>query len=138
MAIPYLACMALVASFYRLPPRVLPSIHAVEGGRPGTVSHNLDGSDDLGVMQINSRWIQPLARYIGESDISVRARLIQDPCFNIAAAGAIMRTYMIESHGDLMRAIGFYHSHTPALSQDYRINVTRMAAALFGAAAPAP
>ncbi len=35
MPVPYLACMALVASIYHLPPRVLPSIHTIEGGWPG-------------------------------------------------------------------------------------------------------
>lgn len=44
MALPFLACMALVASLDRLPPRVLPSIAAVEGGRVGIASRNLDGS----------------------------------------------------------------------------------------------
>ena len=40
MAVPYLACMALVAQIYSLPPRVLPSIQAVEGGGAGVVHHN--------------------------------------------------------------------------------------------------
>ena len=62
MAVPFLACMALVASVYHLPPRVLPAIQAVEGGVPGSVSHNADGSDDLGVMQVNTLWLAPLAR----------------------------------------------------------------------------
>ena len=44
MAVPYLACMALVASIYHLPPRVLPSIQRIEGGRPGLVSPNANGS----------------------------------------------------------------------------------------------
>ncbi len=131
MAIPFLACMALVASIYNLPPRVLPSIHAVEGGRPGTVSYNRDGSQDLGVMQINTLWIHPLARYTMTSDPEVRGRLINDPCYNIAAAGAILRTYLLEDHGNLMQAIGDYHSHTRALNLSYRIDVMHAAEALF-------
>ena len=55
MAVPFVACMALVASLYNLPPRVLPSIHAVEGGQIGTVHLNTDGSEDLGFMQVNTR-----------------------------------------------------------------------------------
>jgi Transglycosylase SLT domain len=123
--------MALVASFYHLPPRVLPSIQAIEGGRPGIVVNDSDGSQDLGVMQINTRWVQPLAAYTRQADITVRARLINEPCYNIAAAGAILRTYLVEDHGDLMQAIGDYHSHTRDLNLAYQTEVMQAAEGLF-------
>jgi hypothetical protein len=129
--IPFLACMALVASIDHLPPRVLPSIQAIEGGRPGTISNDTDGSQDLGVMQINTRWVHPLAAYTREPEIWVRARLINEPCYNIAAAGAILRTYLAEDHGDLMQAIGDYHSHTRQLNLTYQSEVSRAAETLF-------
>jgi hypothetical protein len=129
--IPFLACMALVASIYHLPPRVLPSIQAIEGGRPGTISNDADGSQDLGVMQINTRWVQPLAAYTRQPGARVRARLINDPCYNIAAAGAILRTYLNEDRGDLMLAIGDYHSHTRELNLTYQSEVMQAAEALF-------
>lgn len=132
MAVPYFACMALVAQLYSLPPRVLPSIQKVEGGGPGIVSHNANGSSDLGVMQINTLWLPILARYAKLSPAEVRNRLLHQPCFNIAAAGLIMRTYLDETQGDLMLAIGHYHSHTPLLNQGYQEKVRRSAAALFG------
>ena len=65
MAVPFLACMALVAQMYSLPPRVLPSIQAVEGGAPALSHLNRDGSEDLGVMQVNTLWIPRLVRYTG-------------------------------------------------------------------------
>lgn len=131
MAIPYLACMALVANFYQLPPRVLPSIQVVEGGRIGSVAVNANGSEDLGVMQVNTLWLEPLARYTGMSVDAIRARLIGESCFNIAAAGAILRTYLNEEHGDLMRAVGDYHSHTPVRNSFYQGKVLAAATALF-------
>lgn len=131
MAIPYLACMVLVAKFYALPPRVLPAIQAVEGGRAGTVSLNTDGSADLGVMQVNTRWIPALAVDAKLPVATVRARLIFDACFNIAAAGAIMRTYLNETHNNLMRAIGDYHSHTAILNQRYQVQVMSAATTMF-------
>lgn len=134
MAVPYLACMALVASIYHLPPRVLPAIQKVEGGVAGSISHNTDGSDDFGVMQVNSRWLPTLADYTGLTRETVRARLISRPCFNIAAGGAILRTYLDETHGDLMLAIGNYHSHTRTLNQDYQAKVMSSAAFMFGTA----
>lgn len=136
MAIPFLSCMIAAASFYHLPPRVLPSIQVVEGGQIGTVHPNTDGSADLGVMQVNTRWIEPLARFAAMSPTNVRVRLIYDGCFNIAAAAAVMRTYLNEAGGDLMRAVGYYHSHTPALSQDYQAKVLRSATMLFSRTNP--
>ena len=137
MAVPFLACMALVASVYHLPPRVLPSIQAVEGGFVGSASHNTDGSDDLGVMQVNTLWLAPLGRVSRLPVAEVRRRLVEDACFNIAAAGAIMRFYLDETHGDLMLAVGDYHSHTPALNLDYQSKVLGAAQSLFGRTAPA-
>lgn len=131
MAIPYLACMAVVASVYHLPPRVLPAIHVVEGGEVGTVHRNADGTDDFGVMQINTRWLPTLARLARMSPPAVAARLVADPCFNIAAAGVVMRTYLNERHGDLMGAIGDYHSHTPTFNAAYQVVVRAAAYRLF-------
>ena len=132
MSIPLLACMASVAAFYHLPPRVLPSIQAVEGGSVGVVHGNADGSQDLGVMQVNTRWVAKLAEVARTTPDSVRIRLIYDGCFNIAAAGAIMRTYLNEARGDLMLAVGYYHSHTPALNMAYQSKVLGSAYQLFG------
>ena len=132
MAIPFLVCMAATAAFYHLPPRVLPAIHAVERGQVGSIGHNRDGSDDLGVMQVNTLWLPALARASRLPVPVVRSRLVSDACFDIAAAGAIMRTYLIETKGDLMQAVGDYHSHTPALNQSYQISVRSAAGRLFG------
>ena len=132
MAVPFLACMVATAAFYHLPPRVLPSIHLIEGGRIGSVSRNTDGSDDMGVMQVNTVWLGPLARATGLAREVVRTRLVGEACFNIAAAGAILRTYLNEERGDLMRAVGDYHSHTPGRNSAYQALVRGAAARLFG------
>ncbi len=131
MAIPFLPCMALVAQIYALPPRVLPAIQRVEGGAPGLVHPNANGSHDLGVMQINTIWLPYLSNYTHLPQAEVRVRLLERSCFNIAAAGLIMRIYLDETGGDLMRAVGNYHSHTPALNQDYQSRVLRSATVLF-------
>jgi len=133
-----LACMAFVSAFYHLPPRVLPSVQATEGGRPGMVMQNTNGTADLGVMQINTLWIAPLSRETGLPESTVRHRLIHDPCFNIATAGAILRGHMNATNGDLMRAIGNYHSRTPGLHEAYRQRVLAAARRLSTAAARKP
>jgi hypothetical protein len=131
MSIPFVACMVAAASFYHLPPRVLPCIQAVEGGHPGTISANSDGSFDLGVMQINTLWVARFAAITGMTQDAVRARLIDDPCFNIAAAAAIMRLCLNETRGDLLRAVGLYHSHTQVLADGYQAKVLGAATRLF-------
>ena len=132
MAIPYLACMVLTASFYHLPPRVLPTIQAVEGGRVGDVHRNTNGTDDLGVMQVNTIWLEPISRVAHLSEAEVRQRLTFNSCFNIAAAGLILRSYLNQPNTDLLHAIGDYHSHTPTLNMSYKVQVLRMAERLFG------
>jgi hypothetical protein len=131
MSVPFLACMAAAAAFYHLPPRVLPSIQAVEGGKVGLVRINTNGSADLGLMQVNTIWIEPLAGLARMNTEAVTDRLVHDPCFNIAASAAIMRLYLAEAHGNLMAAIGYYHSHTPGLGAAYQDKVLAAAIALF-------
>lgn len=128
-----LACMLAAAQFYHLPPRVLPSIQTVEGGQAGTVSRNTNGSEDLGLMQVNTVWLPWLARASRLPEQEVRHRLIGDGCFNIAAGAAILRNYLNAEHGNLMRAIGDYHSHTPARNEAYQARVLETAARLFAA-----
>lgn len=99
----------------------------VEGGRPGLANANRDGSADLGVMQINTLWIAPLARHTRQTESAIRHRLLHEPCFNIAVAGAIMRIYLNEAKGDVMRAIGNYHSQTPMRHNAYRLKVLEAA-----------
>jgi hypothetical protein len=134
MAVPYAACMALVASFYNLPPRVLPSIQAVEGGRPGIVRSNADGSQDLGVMQVNTLWVPAVSHATHMPVIRVRALLRSHACFNINVAGWILSGYIAQERGDLMQAIGDYHSHTRPLNADYQDRVLRSADRMYGAA----
>ena len=133
MAIPWLSCMLSVAAFYGLPPRVLPAIQAVEGGQVGTASRNSDGSEDLGVMQVNTRWLGPVAQFTGLPEATVRERLTGDACFNIAAAGAILHGHLQQSNGDLIRAVGNYHSRTPERHAAYAQRVLDAANRLFGA-----
>lgn len=123
MPIPYHQCMVAAAAAYQLPVRALPAIQRVEGGKVGTVSPNKDGSHDLGLMQVNTRWVTPLARATGLPPQTVVTRLILSPCFNIVAAASILRSYFDEEHQDIWRAIGDYHSHTPWLSTPYKLKV---------------
>ncbi len=82
-------------------------------------------------MQINTLWIRPLAQRTGLPEATVRDRLINDACFNVATAGAIVRLHLNEENGDLLRAVGAYHSRTPARSEAYQSKVLSAAQQLF-------
>jgi Transglycosylase SLT domain len=127
----YLKCMLLVAATTGLPPRVLPVIQSIEGGAPGMVSQDSNGTADLGVMQVNTLWIPALAARAGLTQARTKALLINDSCFNIAAAALILRGYLVETNGDLLSAIGDYHSHTPALNIGYVALAERKARKMF-------
>ena len=131
MPSPLLACMAAVASFYHLPPHALPSFHAAEGGKVGLVSHNTNGTEDYGYMQVNSLWVQPLADRAKMAPQEVRDRLVNDGCYNIAVAGMILRGMIQEAHGNLGRAMGYYHSHNASRSQTYRVRVINSTLAMM-------
>jgi hypothetical protein len=117
--------MAAVAAFYQLPPQALPAIYRVENGRAGYVQRNRNGTEDIGSMQINSLWLPILAHSTGLAPRRLRSALIRQDCFNVAVAGAILRIYLNEAGDDLVRAIGYYHSHTPALREAYQMRVLR-------------
>ena len=80
-------------------------------------------------MQVNTTWLRPLASHTPAATVCTRLR--DDACYNVAAAGASMRTYLDETHGDLMRAVGNYHSHTAVFNTAYQVLVTQSAIRLF-------
>ena len=126
-----LRCMILAASVYHLPPRVLPVIARIEGGHVGLVRPDSNGTADYGPMQENSVWLDTIARRARLGARETRRRLIDDPCFNIAAAAFILRTD-IDRAGNLMQGIGDYHSATPRLNAAYRARAITMAQRMFG------
>ncbi len=123
--------MLVVASTVGLPPRVLPVLQAIEGGRAGLVRPDTNGTADLGVMQVNTLWIPALAARSGLTVAETRRRMIEQPCFNIAAAALIIRTYLAETGGALLPAIGDYHSHSRGLNAAYQAQAERTAQHLF-------
>jgi hypothetical protein len=128
----YLACMMTVSAVAHLPPRVLPVIAHIEGGRAGLVQPDTNGTFDLGVMQVNTIWVGPIARRAHLPPAIAEAKLVSDPCFNIAAAALILRVYLAETHGAILPAIGDYHSHMPALNRAYVEEAEAQADRMFG------
>jgi hypothetical protein len=126
------ACIALAASSEKLPPAILVSILAVEGGRAGTRSHDDNGTDDLGPAQINTVWLDEVARAAGLSRAEAEHRLQWDGCFNVRVAAAILRHEVAAAGGDFWTGVGHYHSHDPAESLNYQRKIVAALRRLFG------
>ncbi|QDH17990.1 lytic transglycosylase [Swingsia samuiensis] len=120
--------MLAASIHYHIPPGVLPAIQKVEGGQMGHVSHNSDGSVDIGLMQINSRWILPISAQLHAYPAQIATQLALNPCFNIETAAMILRMALKREHGNLLKAIGDYHSQTPILNILYQRKVIAAAA----------
>ena len=127
MPIPFYACMVAAATAFHLPIHALPAIQRAEGGWVGAAQPNKDGSHDLGLMQVNTRWVKPVSQATGLPPQTVATRLILQPCFNITVAAFILRNYLDEEHGNMWQAIGDYHSHTPGLNMAYKFRVMQEA-----------
>jgi hypothetical protein len=123
LAAPLVACMTLASALNGLPPLLLPAIHTLEGGQVGTIVANANGSQDYGVMQINSSWLPTLVRGLERTEAEIRWGLIHDGCFNIQVAGAVMKYNLGQAGGDLWKAIGYYSSHTPSWNAIYQARV---------------
>lgn len=101
------ACVVQAAEDLGVPLAAVAAILYVEGGHPGHVRSNDNGTLDVGPMQINSRWWPRFARY-GIDPWTLR----YDGCVNVIAGAWILR-YEMERADSLREALGNYHSHTP-------------------------
>lgn len=119
---PTAKCVALEAERYELDPLVLLAVLKVEGGKPGELALNRNGTFDLGPMSINSVWVPELARRYRVSEAEIHQRLASDGCTNVAAAAWILRTKIRQS-GSLWEGVANYHSSNPALQGRYLTRV---------------
>jgi len=73
-------------------------------------------------MQINTLWLPELAAHWGVSEKRAFELLRDDPCVNTGVSAWILRSHLNET-GDLAKAVGYYHSRTPHLTEAYKKRV---------------
>lgn len=124
-------CAVYASHYYGVPTLLTLSIMRTEGGRPGTVSPNTNGSYDMGVMQVNSIWLPKLAA-MGIT----KHEIIYNACQNVMVGTWILAGYMKhyigtagltnawEDPGAFWRAVGDYNSHTPVYNHRYQKRVS--------------
>ncbi len=119
----FAACLLLASSTYHVPPAVMIGIMQVEGGHIGQAAGpNINGTYDLGPMQVNTRWL-PMLQKNWHVDQSTAMRWVRDDgCVNVHVAAWILRKKM-DDQGSLWGGIAAYHSATPSIGGPYATKV---------------
>lgn len=98
-------CWQDAGQTYRLDPWLLYSIAKKESKmKVHAVNRNPDGSEDLGLMQINSSHLRELSQYG-----ITREMLLNNPCLNINV-GAWVLSWNVHRHGYTKFALGAYNA----------------------------
>ena len=101
------SCFEQAGARYGIAPSLLKAISVVESGsNPVALNRNRDGSEDLGLMQVNSRWLGVLAPFgIGRDQLF-------DACIN-THVGAWILAQNISRLGYGWEAVGAYNARSP-------------------------
>jgi lysozyme-related protein Hpa2 len=106
-------CFASAGAYQHVSPTVLRAIAWQEShGNAGAIHRNTNGSVDYGMMQINSVHLSALSHY------GVSAGDLMDPCASVFVAAWYLHR-MVAKYGYTWKAVGAYHSETPAERDRY-------------------
>jgi len=115
-------CINQAAVTYYVPAQVIISVLGVEGGAVGMASPNKNGTFDYGPMQINTIWLDKVAKY-GYT----KQQIQYDPCVNVMVGAWILSNKITESVAEskteFWRGVAGYHSRTPSLNNSYQTKV---------------
>lgn len=106
-------CIDQAAAHHAVNPHVLRAIGWHESRlRPEALARNANGTVDIGAFQINSMHLGTLSSH------GVDAAALRDGCVS-AYVAAWHYARQVHQFGNTWRAVGAYHSHTPARSAWY-------------------
>lgn len=105
------SCLLLASQTYHVPPAAMIGIMNIEGGRVGQQVLNVNGSYDLGPMQVNTLWLPRLARLWHVDERTAHVWVRDNGCINVYVAAWILRQ-KIDEGGDIYAGIARYHSAT--------------------------
>jgi len=98
------SCWSSASERYGIHETILRAIALTESAMDSTaINHNTNGSVDIGLMQINSRWFPSLA------EIGIQPGDLWNPCTNIQV-GAWILAGEVRRFGYTWQAIGAYHA----------------------------
>lgn len=109
-------CSITAAIKYQVPANIMLAIAEKEGGRPGMVVANRNGTYDIGPMQFNSNYLNELRKY-GIAPVHVAAK----GCYPYDLAAWRLRQHLLYDTGNLLVRAANYHSRTAQYNLSYRI-----------------
>lgn len=117
---PFDPCFAAAAERFGVDKHMLIAIAKTESAfDPEAVGPaNADGTHDVGLMQINTRWLPRLA------EMGIHREKLKGACTNIYV-GAWILSNKIRQHGTLWKAVGAYNAITPSKRASYIAKVQR-------------
>jgi soluble lytic murein transglycosylase-like protein len=112
-------CIDDAAAYQSVNPTLVRAIIATESGfNPVARNVNSNGSEDIGLMQINSSWLPALRRY------GISRSSLFDACVN-AYVGTWILAQNIARHGLTWSAVGAYNANSPMLRLRYAAKIYR-------------
>ncbi|WP_053572397.1 lytic transglycosylase domain-containing protein [Caballeronia cordobensis] len=112
-------CLDDAARYHRVSVQVVRAIAQQESGmRPYVTNRNTDGSEDIGLMQINSSWLPKLGRF------GITRQHLFDACVN-AYVGTWILASNIKQFGPTWKAVGAYNAVSSNKQLIYANNIYR-------------
>ncbi|WP_321853348.1 lytic transglycosylase domain-containing protein [Paraburkholderia tropica] len=112
-------CLDDAAAYRHINAQLVRAIAKQESGmRADAVNVNRNGTEDIGLMQINSSWLPKLARY------GIRREHLFNACVN-AYVGTWILASNIRQFGPTWKAVGAYNSPTSAHQLVYANSIYR-------------
>jgi soluble lytic murein transglycosylase-like protein len=112
-------CIDDAAAYRHISPRLVRAIAQQESGsRANAINVNANGSEDLGLMQINSSWLPKLSRF------GIRREHLFDACVN-AYVGTWILASNIRQFGPTWKAVGAYNATSSARQLVYANSIYR-------------
>ncbi len=112
-------CFEQAAQRYSVPANLLKAIALQESsGRPHAVNRNVNGSYDLGLMQINSGWLPTLKRH------GISEQHLFDPCVS-TLVGAWILSGNFSRLGYNTQGLGAYNAVSPHKREIYARQVLK-------------
>jgi soluble lytic murein transglycosylase-like protein len=113
------ACWEAAAARHGMNPYLLYAIAKTESNlNPSAINRNKNGSYDIGLMQINSRWLPTLRKY------GIEEAQLWDACINIYVGAWVLAKNM-RSMGNSWEAVGAYNARNAELRMKYAQKVYR-------------
>ena len=117
-----IVCSITAAIKYQVPANILLAIAEKEGGKPGMVVANSNGTYDIGPMQFNSDYLNELRKY-GIAPIHVAAK----GCYPYDLAAWRLRQHLLYDNGNIWIRAANYHSRKANHNLQYKKDLIKKA-----------